>query len=179
MRKFKPHRVLGVFRFTLKASSEIVAVPYDSLICGCMIPDSKEVLGFADGEDGIERQKIILSGFFRYGGSKICLAHKAFGIEGIEDVRYLLKGQRTFLWDFPEFLPLPSKKDIIHVGPVLWKHWPYDEIDIETIVNDKYPLAVIAFGTCTLHVGVIERITRILIELGYSVLLAAGGKRKF
>ena len=34
--EYRPDRVLGVFRFTLKTSARLAGVPCDSLICGCM-----------------------------------------------------------------------------------------------------------------------------------------------
>ncbi len=45
MKKLKPDRILGVFRFTGKISAWLAGIPYDSLICGCMIPECLEVLG--------------------------------------------------------------------------------------------------------------------------------------
>ena len=176
IKQYKPQYVLGVFRFTIKISSIITGVPYYSLICGCMIPESKEVIGFAEGEPGIKTQQIILDSFYRYAGSKICRAFPTLCTSHINDARHLLKGDRTFLWDFPEFLPLPPQNDIIHVGPLLWQHWPYDEFDITRLKTDKHPLAIIAFGTCAPHIVVINRITRILLELGFEIILAAGGQ---
>ena len=46
--KIKPDRILGVFRFTLYASSQLAKIPYDLLICGCMIPDCDEIWGFSE-----------------------------------------------------------------------------------------------------------------------------------
>lgn len=179
LKEYKPDRILGVFRFTLKVSAQIADIPYDSLICGCMIPDSQEVLGFANGEPGIEAQQIILNGFYRYAGIKTSMALKAFGLDEIRDIRYMLKGVRTFLWDFPEFVPLPKNSDIIHVGPITWNHWQYDHMDIDTIADSRYPLAIAAFGTCMAHAATAKRIILLLLELGYKVLLAAGGQKEF
>jgi hypothetical protein len=180
LKKYKPHRVLGVFRYTLKASAQIAGIPYDSLTCGCMIPDSQDVLGFASGEPGIEIQQLILTGFYRYAGAKINVALKAFGLDEITDISFMLKGERTFLWDFPEFMPLPKKPDLIHIGPVSWNHWPYDNIDIDSMVDGRHSLAIIAFGTCmTPCVGTVKRLMQMLLDLGYKVLLAAGGQKEF
>jgi UDP:flavonoid glycosyltransferase YjiC (YdhE family) len=180
LKEYKPDRVLGVFRFTLKASAKIAGVPYDSLICGCMIPGSDEVLGFADGEPGRDVQRIILDGFFRYAGSKLGGALTALGLEKSNgDIRHSLLGERTFLWDFPEFTPLPRKPDIVHIGPLSWNRWPYDPVDMEALINGGSPLAVVAFGTCTVCLSSAERIIRVLLDLGYRVLLAAGGRKEF
>jgi hypothetical protein len=46
IKKYKPDRVLGVFRFTLKAASAVCKIPYDSLACGCMLPYMSGALGF-------------------------------------------------------------------------------------------------------------------------------------
>ncbi len=181
IRQYRPDRVLGVFRFTLKASAALAGVPYDSLICGCMIPQSQEVLGYADDDPGRDNQRIILDGFFRYAGSKLGKALTAFGLEKVNgDIRNSLRGERTFLWDFPEFIPLPGDTPgILHVGPVSWNQWPYDHVDIGSIRGNERPLAVVAFGTCTVCLPSAQRIIRVLIGLGYTVLLAAGGQRKF
>lgn len=178
LKRYKPDRILGVFRFTIKASAMIVNIPYDSLVCGCMIPDSHEVLGFANGDSGAEAQRIILKGFFSYAAQKMSKALSSFKIDKISDIRFMLKGGRTFLWDFPEFLPLPTRSDIIHIGPITWNHWQYDNIDIDAIVGSRVPLAIVAFGTCTARANTIRRIIQILLELGYQVLLAAGGKKE-
>ena len=177
LRSYRPDRVLGVFRFTLKSSARIVGVPYDSLICGCMLPDSPEVMGFAEGEPGREVQRIILDGFFRYAGARLGAALPAVGLpRSNDDIRHMLKGERTFLWDFPEFAPLPQQPDLIHVGPLSWNRWPYDSVDTGALARGDRPLAVVAFGTCTLCLAAVKRIITVLLDMGYRVLLAAGGQ---
>jgi len=178
LREFKPHRVLGIFRFTLKGSAKIAGIPYDSLICGCMLPGSQEVLGFAPEEPGIENQRYNLEVFYQFAGIKMGTALKELGLEGIADMREMLKGDRTFLWDFPEFMPLSTTPDVIHIGPIYWNKWPYDGVDPSSIFNNHRPLAVVAFGTCMSSVSTTDRILRLLIEAGYNVLLAAGGNKE-
>jgi UDP:flavonoid glycosyltransferase YjiC (YdhE family) len=177
LKRYKPDRALGVFRFTLKASAQAAGVPFDSLICGCMLPGSPAVLGFNGDEPGFRSQQIILDGFYRYAGAKASSAFKPYGVGTIADIRSLLAGERTFLWDFPEFSPLPARPDTIHVGPITCNQWPYDPLDINAIRNNGSPLAVIAFGTCAGHGAVAKRIMNILVGLGYHVLLAAGGQK--
>jgi UDP:flavonoid glycosyltransferase YjiC (YdhE family) len=177
LRSYQPDRVLGVFRFTLKSSARIVGVPYDSLICGCMIPDSREVMGFDDEEPGRDVQRIILDGFFRYAGARLGAALRAFGLpQANEDIRHMLKGERTFLWDFPEFAPLPPQPDLIHVGPLSWNRWPYDSVDTGVLSRGDRQLAVVAFGTCTICLAAVKRIITVLLDMGYRVLIAAGGQ---
>ncbi len=177
LRSYQPDRVLGVFRFTLKSSARIVGVPYDSLICGCMIPDSREVMGFAEGEPGRDIQRIILEGFFRYAGARLGAALPAVGLpQSNDDIRHMLKGERTYLWDFPEFAPLPQHPGLIHVGPLSWNHWPYDSVDAGILTRGDRPLAVVAFGTCTICLAAVKRIITVLLDMGYRILLAAGGQ---
>lgn len=88
----------------------------------------------------------------------------------------MLKGERTFLWDFPEFAPLPSRSDLIHVGPISWNRWPYDSVDAGFLARTDRPLAVVAFGTCTMCLTAVKRIITVLLDMGYRVLLAAGGQ---
>lgn len=174
--QIKPDRILGVFRFTLYASSKIAKIPYDSLICGCMIPEFDGVLGFSENETGKELQKYYLDNFFGYAGKKMSLALTKFGLDEINDIRYTLKGERTFLWDFPKFLPIQKQSDITHVGPIPLHHWSYDNVNLNKIIDSKYPLAVVSFGTCITDSAVVHRIVRILLELGYKVIVAAGGQ---
>ena len=44
--EFKPNKILGVFRYTAKISAKMTDVPYYSLVCGCIIPECEDVLGF-------------------------------------------------------------------------------------------------------------------------------------
>lgn len=178
IRKIKPHRVLGVFRFTLKASSQITNVPYDSLICGCMLPESEDVLGFSGEEADIDVQRKSINTFFQYAGGRASQAFSSLGLSEISDIRCALRGDRTFLWDFPEFMPLPEHPNNIHVGPIALNHWPVDSIDINRIANFQNPLAVVSFGTCMKDTATMTRISRILLELGYNVLIAAGGQEE-
>ena len=176
MKKYKPDRVLGIFRFTSKASAQLAGIQYDSLICGCMLPESEEVLGYSENEIGIELQKENLKGFFQYAGAKTSIAMSSLGLGKIKDIRYMLKGDRTFLWDFPEFLPIKLDTNSTHVGPILSRQWPYNPIDIEWLYNRENPLAVITFGTCTISLPVAQRIVKVLLDIGHDVVVAAGGQ---
>jgi UDP:flavonoid glycosyltransferase YjiC (YdhE family) len=178
MQKIKPDRVLGVFRFTLKASAQVARIPYDSLICGCMMPEAQAVLGFADGEPELRLQEYYLNTFFNYAAKRTSQALAAFGLDVIRDIREMLKGERTFLWDFPEFMPFPRKHGFIHVGPISCDKWPYDPVDITSDPQWKYPLAVIATGTCMANVEITERIIGVLLDLGYHVVVASGGQKE-
>lgn len=176
LREFRPDRVLGVFRFTLKASAQLAGIPYDSLTCGCMLPDSPEVLGFAPGEPGAGLQRQYLELFYRYAGAKVSVALTALGLDPVDDIRMMLLGERTFLWDFPEFVPSAPQSGVRHIGPITWNGWPHDAIDIGTLTSRVQPLAIVAFGTCKARPAVADRIIRLLCRLGYQVVLAAGGQ---
>ena len=178
IKKIKPDRIIGVFRFTLYASSQIANVPYDSLICGCMVPDSQEVLGFMQDEEGRELQKKSLDNFFGFAGTKMSRAMAKFGLAKIEDIRIALKGNHTFLWDFPEFMPLKNPLNMTHIGPIALHHWPYDTYNLDTVLDSKYPIAVVSFGTCVTDNAIVQRIVRLLLDLGYKVIVAAGGQKE-
>jgi UDP:flavonoid glycosyltransferase YjiC (YdhE family) len=104
------------------------------------------------------------------------MALTALGLDKINDIRYMLKGDRTFLWDFPDFLPIKSDASTTHVGPIVNRQWHPNPIDIEWANNRQNPLAVITFGTCTISLPTAERIARILLDIGHDVLIAAGGQ---
>jgi UDP:flavonoid glycosyltransferase YjiC (YdhE family) len=176
LRDYRPDRALGVFRFTGRASAELAGVPYDSLTCGCMLPESTEVLGFGPGDEGIEAQRSYLDSFYRFAGRRVSIALRELGLSPVADIREMLRGDRTFLWDFPEFAPLPPGSGAEHVGPVFWEDWPHDAIDLDGLAGAAGPLAVVTFGTCVTSVGAARRIVRILLDLGFRVLLAAGGQ---
>jgi UDP:flavonoid glycosyltransferase YjiC (YdhE family) len=178
MKQYRPDRVLGVFRFTTKASAELAGIPFDSLTCGCMLHATGEILGFADGEPGAAEQGQYLDIFYRYAGAKVGKALKTLGLPGISDIREMLQGERTFLWDFPEFAPVSADPSVLHVGPLAWNQWPHDEVDLSGLLQGSGPLAVVSFGTCVHSLTVATRTVRMLVELGYRVLLAAGGQQE-
>jgi len=175
--RYRPDRVLGVFRFTSKPAAELAAVPYDSLVCGCMLLECRDALGFVAGEVGAGQQLAYLEGFYRYAGAQSSKALRSLGLPAVRDVRELLSGERTLLWDFPEFLPLPARPGLQHVGPPFWRGWPYDPLDIETLRDDARPLAVVGFGTCIGCGAAVERVVRALLAAQYRVLFAAGGQK--
>jgi UDP:flavonoid glycosyltransferase YjiC (YdhE family) len=172
----RPHRVIGVFRFTLKASAQIAGIPYDSLICGCMTPYSQSVLGIPDDEPDQEFSKNNINMFFLSAGLKFNRALLHLGIDKVSDIRETLMGDRTFLWDFPEFNPVSEKEGMIHVGPLSWDKWPYDTLDINSVINGGSPLAVISFGTCATNAAITKRMIRVLVDMGYRVIVAGGGQ---
>ncbi|MGE5528337.1 MAG: glycosyltransferase [Patescibacteria group bacterium] len=176
--RIRPDRVLGVFRFTLFASAQIAGVPFDSLICGCMMPQSREVLGFTERDEGREHQRVYLESFYRFAGQKLGLAMRKFGLEGIDDIRHTLQGERTFLWDFPEFMPVPPHPRTTHLGPLLSRRWPYDQIDLKNILDTHYPIAVLSFGTCVTDRAIVHRMIHLLLQLRYKVIVAAGGQQE-
>jgi UDP:flavonoid glycosyltransferase YjiC (YdhE family) len=177
MEHYRPDVVLGVFRFTIKASCAAVGVPYYSLCCGCLLPGSGETMGFAPGEAGAELQAINLAGFFGYGGAKLSRAMTFFGLGPIEDARSMLRGRRTFLWDFPAFFPLEASHDLIHVGPIDWSAWPFSREPGVTIPEGR-ELAIVSFGTAVGNRQVAERIARLLKDMGFLVLLATGNQQQ-
>jgi UDP:flavonoid glycosyltransferase YjiC (YdhE family) len=173
--QYKPDRVLGIFRFTTKMAARIACVSYFSLICGCMLPESKDVLGFMENEAGIEKQKENLDYFNRYMTEKFNKALQELGLEGLSNIKQVFKGERTFLWDFREFLPLLLPNDVTYVGPVQWDNWPEGDLDISSFIKKNSRLAVVSFGTCTNGGSSCGRITNILADLGFRVLQVGGG----
>lgn len=176
LKELRPDRVLGVFRFTLKASARLAGVPYDSLVCGCMLPETLDVLGFAEEIPGIVEQRNYLGLFYGLAGARMSRAMASLGLEGIADIRMMLKGDRTFLWDFPLFAPMPDLPNVAHVGPIPWSGWSHDEVDLDRILASCRPLAVLTFGTCVGSSEVGLRMARSLRTQGYQVVLAAGGQ---
>jgi UDP:flavonoid glycosyltransferase YjiC (YdhE family) len=174
----QPQRVLGVFRFTMKAAAQLAGIPYDSLICGCMLPEIEEGLGFLPGETGADREHEYMTHFFRYAGARISRVLHAFGLPAVGDAREMLCGERTFLWDFPEFMPLPRAPERYYVGPLGWEHWPDQShlADIEEHFDQEGPLAIVAFGTCVANLPVARRIIGVLLGLNFHIVLAAGGQ---
>lgn len=176
MREYRPDRVLGVFRFTAKAAAAVLGIPFDSLICGCMMPDNPETLGFRTAEAGAESQQRYLDNFFRFAGRKISAAIAPFECEPITDARTMLTGERTYLWDFPEFMPLSNRMGRYHVGPLQWDNWPDMSAVSRPRVNDRRPKALITFGTCCTDRRVVQKLIGCLLDQGYTVLIAAGNQ---
>ena len=176
IRRFKPDRVMGIFRFTTKVAASIAGVPFDSLTCGCMHPASTEVLGFAQGEEGFDVQRANLTSFFKYAARRFVSALPETEFGDVDDIRHFLVGDRTFLWDYPEFMPLPDGARATHIGPISWRQWPYDPVEPSRFMNQDRPMAVVTFGTCTKSPDVTDRMVRVLLDLGYGIVVAAGGQ---
>jgi len=175
---YRPDRVLGVFRFTLKAAAQLAGVPYDSMACGCLVPGACDAYGYSPGETGEQEQAALMSGFFRYAGFRMSKALKAVGLDSITDVRDMLLGERTFLWDFPEFFPFSLPTGCQYVGMPDWSDWLIDTNDCPDFEPFKgRPLAVLSFGTCVGDQKIARYITHLLGEMGFHVLLAAGGQQ--
>jgi len=173
---FRPDRVLGIFRCTARASTALTGVPYDALTCGCMLPEYDEVLGFGPEDPGRETQAFFLRSFFGYAARKASQALVKLGLAPVPDLRWMLKGDRTFLWDFPEFAPLPPGTGAIHVGPVFWHGWSRDCPDLEAPLACPMPLAIVTFGTCVNSARTSVRMVELLLAMGFQVVLAAGGQ---
>ena len=172
----KPDRVLGVFRFTGSLSARLTGVSYDSLICGSMTPACTEVLGFAPDETGVDSQAAALSFFRSACARRIAPALKALHLPPVDDVWQLLVGRHTFLWDFPEFQPLPDTPGYRHVGPLAWSGWPSPCDANLRLDRLKGPMAFVAFGTGHVPQCLLRHLIEALWQLGYSVALALGGR---
>ncbi len=175
LKSFRPDRVLGVFRFTLKVSAAVLGIPYDAVACGCMMPDVDEVLGFGPDEDRAGDQALYLDNFFRFTARRMALVMERFGIEPVRDIRNLLVGERTFLWDYPQFMPLPELDGRFHVGPLSWGKWPVVCAPPDPYLKNDRPLALVSLGTRQADRAVVVKAVRCLLECGYNVLVACGG----
>ena len=174
--EYRPDRIIGVFRFTSKASSFLCGVPFESLVCGCMLPGIQSALGFYDESDDLAARRDFINMFFKSAAIKMSKTLSNFGMDAVNDIREMFIGDHTYLWDIPEFMPVPEKENISHVGPLFWDEWPYDNTDLQSISDNSKPLAVLAFGTCNGNRDLINRMINILIDLGYNVVAAAGGQ---
>lgn len=176
MQDFRPDRVLGVFRFTTKIAAARAGIAFDSLICGCMLPDNQEALGFALQDEGAQHQIQYINNFFRLAGNKIQTAAGSPTMDDLFDVRQLLEGERTFLWDFPEFMPVANPIGRYHVGPIQWRSWPEGKNARPVTIDHDRPNVVISFGTCCADHCAAQKLTDCLLEQGFNLLIAAGNQ---
>lgn len=176
LRELRPDGVLGVFRFTGPLSAALADVPYDSLICGSMTPAFPGALGFAADEPGANEQQEAMRGFRRTCARRMSPALAALGLAPVGDAWDLLAGRRSFLWDYPEFQPLPATPSYRHVGPVHWAHWPQPDVDTGRLDALRGPLAYVSFGTGRVPASLLKRLIDALWLSGYSVALALGGQ---
>ena len=176
LQQLRPDAVLGVFRFTGVLSAALAGVPYDSLICGSMTPACTDVLGFGADEPGSGEQAAALRFYRRTCARLMNPALVDLGLDPMEDAWQLLQGRRTFLWDFPEFQPLPQTPGYHHVGPVHWSGWPRPENGRDALDLLEYPIAYVAFGTGSVPPGLLRHLVEVLWQMGYSVALALGGQ---
>ncbi len=176
IRKLRPDTVLGVFRFTGPLSAALADVPYDSLICGSMTPAFPDVLGFDADEPGAKDQAEAMQFFRRACAQRMKPAFAALGLTPVDDAWELLVGRRTFLWDYPEFQPLPMTPGYHHVGPVHWAEWPRPEVGTDRLDKLRGPIAYVAFGTGSVPPSLLRHLIEVLWSMGYSVALALGGQ---
>lgn len=176
LQRLRPDRVLGVFRFTGALSAALADVPYDSLICGSMTPACPDVLGFEDGEAGVREQQAFLQFFRQACARRMRPAMLDLGLEPVDDVWQLLVGQRTLLWDFPEFQRLLPTASYHHVGPVHWTGWPRPRGVDDALDRLVGPVAYLAFGTGFVQPRLIRHLVEVLWRMGYSIALALGGQ---
>jgi UDP:flavonoid glycosyltransferase YjiC (YdhE family) len=176
LQRLRPDAVLGVFRFTGPLSAALAEVPYDALICGSMTPACTDVLGFAADEAGAGEQAAALAFFRRTCAERIRPALAALGLPPVDDAWRLLTGRRTFLWDFPEFQPLPPAPGYRHVGPVQWSGWPRPEADNSALDRLHGPVAYVAFGTGSVSPRLLRHLIEALWRLDFAVALALGGQ---
>ena len=175
LNSYRPDRVLGIFRFTVKVSTAVLGIPYDAIACGCMMPDMGEVLGFASDEERAVEQVLYLGNFFRFTAKKMGIAMDRFGVEPIRDIRSLLVGERTFLWDYPQFMPIPKIEGRFHVGPLSWCKWPDICAAPDPFLKNDHPLALVSMGTRQTSRTVVMKTVRCLLACGYNVMVACGG----
>ncbi|MBS1198236.1 MAG: hypothetical protein H6R18_2021 [Proteobacteria bacterium] len=176
LRRLKPDAVLGVFRFTGALSAKLAGIPYDALICGSMTPACTDVLGFAADEPGANEQAAALRLYRRACADRMRPAFTALGLDPVDDAWQLLLGRRTFLWDFPEFQPLPPTPGYYHVGPVHWSGWPQAQTGNDALDRLEGSIAYVAFGTGFVPPRLLRHLVEVLWRMGYSVALALGGQ---
>ena len=176
LRRLRPDRVLGVFQFTGALSATLAGVPYDSLICGSMTPACPDVLGFDDGEAGADEQRAFLRFFRQTCARRMRPAMCDLGLSPVDDIWQLLVGQRTLLWDFPEFQRLSPAPGYHHVGPVHWTGWPRPPGARGVLDRLVGPIAYLAFGTGFVPPRLLRHLIDVLWRMGYSVALALGGQ---
>jgi len=175
LKSFKPDRVIGVFRFTTWVSTAFLDIPYGAISCGCMMPDAGEVLGFVPGEEKQVDQAFYLDNFFRFAAKKMSIVMDKYGVEPVGDIRDLLVGDRTFLWDFPQFMPLKAIEGRTHVGPLTWSQWPDVCVAPDPFIETDQALALVSLGTRPASRKVVLKVVRCLLACGYNVMIACGG----
>lgn len=174
LQRLRPDRVVGICHFTAGSASLLAKIPFDSLACGCMLPECEDILGFAPGEPGATQQQQYLRFFHGQAARMASEALSALGLPGVTDVRELLRGDRTFLWDFPEFQPILPVPQVHHVGPLWFAGWP-EPAGEELLPLAPRSVALVTFGTTPVPEEAVERLVRMLLGLGHTVVLAAGG----
>ncbi len=175
--KIDPDVVVGIFRFTLKAAAQIVGVPFYAMSCGCLLTETEEPLGFYSDDEGAARQRENIDYFFRYAGTRLERVFKKLGFsEAVADGRWMLVGEKTLLWDFPDFMPIRERPNLVYCGPVDWNEWPFDDFDCTALEASAKPLAVVSFGTCNASKYILQRVTENLLLLGYRVIISTAGQ---
>lgn len=176
IRALRPQRVFGVFRFTAPISAALAGIPCDSLSCGAMLPALPTPLGFHPDEPGAAAQGDALAFFRQACARRMAPALERLGHRPVADLLDLQFGARTYLWDYPEFQPLPATPGVHHVGPLFWSGWPAPPLDEGALAALCGPLAFVAFGTGHAPPRLLRHLIDALWARGYAVALALGGQ---
>lgn len=176
IRRTRPDRLLSVFRFTAPLSAALSHCPHDSLSCGAMLPSLTEPLGFLPHEAGAVAQRDALTFFRLAGARRMAPALQRLGLPPVDDLLDLQLGTRTFLWDYPEFQPLPPTVGVRHIGPLFWSGWPVPVSNYTTLDALRGPIAFVAFGTGHAPPLLLRRLIEALWQHGFAVALALGGQ---
>ena len=175
IRRIEPDRIVGVFRFTAGVSARVTRIPFDALLCGCMLPQCRLPLGFAPGEAGAEKQIRYLRVFQDLCAPRVNRTLERYGLAPVQDIRELLVGDRTFLWDPEEFFPFPVPERTVRIGPSWWDGWPREEFKMEDVIALGPRIAVLSLGTGGAPAQVVDKLLPLLVRMGYGVVVAGGG----
>jgi UDP-N-acetylglucosamine:LPS N-acetylglucosamine transferase len=174
IKTFEPEMIIGIFNFTIKMSAQLEGIPFYTLSCGCMLSKSKTVLGFDQEDSGYYTQKQYIDSFFQYMTVKINRVICKYALPKINDIRECLEGEITFLWDFPEFMPIDDFENILHVGPIPMISLNRHSETVDLIKNCSRKIAAVSFGTCSFSSKTIQKLIQILTNMNFFVVIIGG-----
>ncbi len=174
IQQIKPDLIIGIFRFTTKTAAQLASIPFYSVASGCIMPNQKATLGFYNGEENSQSQRYYLKCFNEFATHKLNKVHKSFGHPYSRNILDQLVGDMTFFWDFTDFYEPAADYPHQHIGPIdvsnlIGSHSKFAEIE-----KCSLPKVLVSLGTCNDNPSFIERITNILLKMGFAVIICTG-----
>ncbi len=174
IQKVKPDLIIGIFDFVSYFTCG--SIPRLCINGACMLPFSKDVLGFGDMPSlEKEEQQKVLAYFWRYAADACNRSLEKQTKKLVHMANEMLVGDRTCLYELKDLVHcehLPSS--ISFMGPLLWDGW--EEIG-EFCPWEQDPSQITIYinvGTLMKNSHLLENIMEVCLHVGARIAVSSG-----